>query len=74
MNSSHLSVASVQRQLREDWDNREYSQVLADNIKHIAEFLSNFGKCCLLRLSIATIFNGQDSERLHADETSFFCP
>ena len=43
MNASHLSVASVQRQLREDWDNREYSQVVADNIKNIAEFLSSFG-------------------------------
>ena len=35
---------AVQRQLREDWDNREYEQIIADNIKNIANFLSSFGK------------------------------
>ncbi|VDL70184.1 unnamed protein product [Nippostrongylus brasiliensis] len=34
---------SVQRQLREDWDNREYEQIIADNVKNIANFLSSFG-------------------------------
>lgn len=43
MHASSLAVPSVQRQLKEDWDNREYAQVIADNIKHISEFLSNFG-------------------------------
>ncbi|KHN80585.1 hypothetical protein Tcan_10915 [Toxocara canis] len=42
MNAGGLTVSSVQRQLREDWDNREYGQVVADNVKHIADFLSNF--------------------------------
>ncbi|VDD87861.1 unnamed protein product [Enterobius vermicularis] len=51
MNASHLSVASVQRQLREDWDNREYSQVVADNIKNIAEFLSSFELSCRSRFA-----------------------
>ncbi|CAJ0959407.1 unnamed protein product, partial [Mesorhabditis belari] len=32
----------VQQQLREDWDNREYEQVIADQIKSIANFLSSF--------------------------------
>lgn len=43
MNVGHLAVSLVQRQLREDWDNREYAQVISDNIKHIADFLGNFG-------------------------------
>ncbi|CAS00893.1 Protein CBG26242 [Caenorhabditis briggsae] len=34
---------AVQRQLKDDWDNREFEQVLADNIKSIANFLSTFG-------------------------------
>lgn len=38
----------VQRQLREDWDNREYEQIIADNIKNIANFLSSFGIVLLL--------------------------
>lgn len=35
---------SVQRQLKDDWDNREFIQLISDNVKHIAEFLSQFGK------------------------------
>ncbi|EGT45105.1 hypothetical protein CAEBREN_17493 [Caenorhabditis brenneri] len=34
---------AVQRQLKDDWDNREFEQVIADNIKSIANFLSSFG-------------------------------
>lgn len=34
---------SVQRQLKDDWDNREYIQLISDNIKNIADFLTNFG-------------------------------
>lgn len=43
MNAGGLTVSSVQRQLREDWDNRGYAQEVSDNIRHIADFLSNFG-------------------------------
>ncbi|VDM38502.1 unnamed protein product [Toxocara canis] len=53
MNAGGLTVSSVQRQLREDWDNREYGQVVADNVKHIADFLSNFELSC--RSKIATL-------------------
>lgn len=51
MNAGHLAVPSVQRQLREDWDNREYAQVVADNIKHIADFLSNFELSCRSKIA-----------------------
>ena len=41
----HVSgpTLSIQRQLKDDWDNREYIQVISDNIKHIADFLAQFG-------------------------------
>ncbi|VDM13877.1 unnamed protein product [Wuchereria bancrofti] len=39
----NIKVTLVQRQLREDWNNREYAQVVSDNIRHIADFLCNFG-------------------------------
>lgn len=53
MNAGSLTVSSVQRQLKEDWDNRTYAQLIADNIKHIADFLSNFELSC--RCKIATL-------------------
>ncbi|VDM65292.1 unnamed protein product [Strongylus vulgaris] len=42
---------SVQRQLREDWDNREYEQIVADNVKNIANFLSSFELSCRSKLA-----------------------
>ncbi|KAK5968523.1 hypothetical protein GCK32_001091 [Trichostrongylus colubriformis] len=42
---------SVQRQLREDWDNREYEQIIADNVKNIANFLSSFELSCRSKLA-----------------------
>lgn len=42
---------SVQRQLREDWDNREYEQIIADNIKNIANYLSSFELSCRTKLA-----------------------
>lgn len=53
MNAGSLKISAVQRQLREDWDNREYAQVVSDNIRHIAEFLGNFELSC--RSKIATL-------------------
>ncbi|VDO30069.1 unnamed protein product [Haemonchus placei] len=43
--------AVVQRQLREDWDNREYEQIIADNVKNIANFLSSFELSCRSKLA-----------------------
>lgn len=42
ISNSHLAV-SIQRQLKDDWDNREFIQLISDNVKHIADFLSQFG-------------------------------
>lgn len=42
MNGGNIQQ-SVQRQLKDDWDNREYIQLISDNIKNLAEFLTQFG-------------------------------
>ncbi|KAI1719053.1 protein BRICK1 [Ditylenchus destructor] len=51
--SSLMSQAPVpiQRQLREDWDNREFIQLISDNVKHIADFLSHFELACKSKLA-----------------------
>uniref|UniRef100_A0AC35FCZ7 Uncharacterized protein n=1 Tax=Panagrolaimus sp. PS1159 TaxID=55785 RepID=A0AC35FCZ7_9BILA len=50
MNVGNIQL-SVQRQLKEDWDNREYIQLISDNIKNIAEFLTQFEVSCKGRLA-----------------------
>ncbi|KAL3123584.1 hypothetical protein niasHT_005129 [Heterodera trifolii] len=42
---------SIQRQMKEDWDNRELNSILSDNIRQISEFLSNFDKTCKAKLA-----------------------
>ena len=42
MNVGNIQL-SVQRQLKDDWDNREYIQLISDNVKNIADFLTQFG-------------------------------
>lgn len=37
--------------MREDWDNREFEQIIADNIKNIAAFLSSFELSCRSKLA-----------------------
>ncbi|CAD5221027.1 unnamed protein product [Bursaphelenchus okinawaensis] len=44
MNS--VPTVSVQRQLKEDWDNREFEYFAADNIKKIGESLNQFAYTC----------------------------
>ncbi|VDK84912.1 unnamed protein product [Litomosoides sigmodontis] len=51
MNAGNLKVTLVQRQLREDWNNREYAQVISDNIRHIVDFLCNFELSCRSRIA-----------------------
>ncbi|CAN99710.1 Protein BRICK1 [Caenorhabditis elegans] len=46
----HASEA-VQQQLKDDWDNREFEQIIADNIKNIANFLSSFELSCRTKLA-----------------------
>ncbi|EJW73491.1 hypothetical protein WUBG_15600, partial [Wuchereria bancrofti] len=46
-----VEFLEARRQLREDWNNREYAQVVSDNIRHIADFLCNFELSCRSRIA-----------------------
>lgn len=35
----------VQREIHQDWANREYIEVITSSIKKIADFLNSFGQC-----------------------------
>ncbi|CEF70673.1 Protein BRICK1 [Strongyloides ratti] len=50
MNPS-LQPTSVQKQLKEDWDNRLFIQVVSDNIKSISSFLAKFELSCRSKLA-----------------------
>lgn len=34
---------SVKKEIQEDWENREFIEVISEGIKKIAEFLNDFG-------------------------------
>ena len=36
--------SEVQQQIQQDWDNREFIEIVSEGIKKIAEFLNDFGK------------------------------
>lgn len=36
---------AVQKQIQQDWANREYIEVITVSIKKITDFLNSFGKC-----------------------------
>lgn len=38
----------IQRQIHQDWANREYIEVIANSIKKITAFLNSFGKFTFL--------------------------
>lgn len=40
----------VQREIHQDWANREYIEVITSSIKKIADFLNSFGKNFLNRI------------------------
>ncbi|KAI3410109.1 putative protein BRICK1 [Globodera pallida] len=42
---------SIQRQLKEDWDNREFISVLSDNVRQISDFLAHFELTCKSKLA-----------------------
>uniref|UniRef100_A0A0K0F2G3 Protein BRICK1 (inferred by orthology to a human protein) n=1 Tax=Strongyloides venezuelensis TaxID=75913 RepID=A0A0K0F2G3_STRVS len=46
-----LQPTSVQKQLKEDWDNRLFIQVVSDNIKNISTFLAKFELTCRSKLA-----------------------
>ena len=37
-------------QIQQDWENREFIEILSESIKNIAKFLNNFGKFFVLTL------------------------
>ncbi len=44
-------MSSVQSQIQQDWNNREFVEVIASNIKRIAEFLNAFDLSARSRLA-----------------------
>ena len=43
-------ISQIQRQIQQDWANREYIEVITCSIKKIADFLNSFGnKNCFWR-------------------------
>lgn len=52
-NANQLTMAGqedpVQREIHQDWANREYIEVITSSIKKIADFLNSFGKLNELR-------------------------
>lgn len=39
---------AIQKQIQQDWANREYVEIITASIKKIADFLNSFGKNLLL--------------------------
>ena len=37
---------AIQRQIHQDWANREYIEVITNSIKKITGFLNSFGEIC----------------------------
>lgn len=44
MASAHREM--FQKQIQQDWANREYIEVITISIKKITDFLNSFGKSC----------------------------
>ena len=42
--------SEVQQQIQQDWDNREFIEIVSEGIKKIAEFLNDFGKSKIFSL------------------------
>ncbi|XP_057561922.1 protein BRICK1 isoform X1 [Hippopotamus amphibius kiboko] len=47
----------VQREIHQDWANREYIEVITSSIKKIADFLNSFGAVCVSVSGMALILN-----------------
>jgi len=48
---SAVRGTDFQRQLKDDWDNRECIEVISHNIKKISDFLTNFDLSCRTKLA-----------------------
>ena len=52
-NTATMST-EVQQQIQQDWENREFIEIVSEGIKKIAEFLNDFGELELLSISHET--------------------
>ena len=46
---------TIQKQIQQDWANREYIEVITGSIKKITDFLNSFGEDILLINAIPTV-------------------
>ncbi|KXJ30147.1 putative protein BRICK1-B [Exaiptasia diaphana] len=44
-------MESVKKEIQEDWQNREFVEVISEGIKKIAEFLNDFDISCRSKLA-----------------------
>jgi uncharacterized protein len=44
--------SSVQKQIQQDWSNREYIEVIISNIKKLTDFLNSFELSCRSKLAM----------------------
>ncbi|CAN8001176.1 probable protein BRICK1-B [Ixodes scapularis] len=42
---------AIQKQIQQDWANREYIEIISGSIKKIADFLTSFDMSCRARLA-----------------------
>jgi len=50
--SSTNHYSSVQRQIQQDWSNREYIEIIVSNIKKLTDFLNSFELSCRSKMAI----------------------
>ena len=50
--SSTNHYSSVQRQIQQDWSNREYIEIVISNIKKLTDFLNSFELSCRSKMAI----------------------
>lgn len=48
---SVLEREAIQKQIQQDWANREYIEIISGSIKKIADFLTSFDMSCRARLA-----------------------
>ncbi|XP_059471356.1 probable protein BRICK1 [Neocloeon triangulifer] len=48
---AHGQREAIQKQIQQDWANREYIEVITESIKKIADFLNSFDMSCRSRLA-----------------------
>ncbi|GFR14299.1 protein BRICK1 [Trichonephila clavipes] len=46
-----LEREAIQKQIQQDWANREYVEIITASIKKIADFLNSFDMSCRSRLA-----------------------